>query len=253
MVGNLHYIPPLELVGTLNLTRNIAVNATGAVEQLATGLAQAHNYGLAKQPPTEFSAVAGLTIALTREAGTPGTTIAREAARQLGWQAYDHELLEIIGREKGVRLSLLEGVDEQVRSSIVTFAESFGGAPAVTEFGYYRDLVETILLLAARGRCVIVGRGAAFLLPRATTLRVRLIGERPDRVRAAGEERGLAPAEAERWVAETDKHRQRFIQRHFGLDATNPTHYDLVLNAPRWTVAQAAGLIVEAARRRTEN
>jgi cytidylate kinase len=192
-----------------------------------------------------------LTITLTREAGTPGTTIAQEAARQLGWQAYDHELLEIVAREKHLRASQLEGLDEQVRSQLVTFAESIGGTPSVTEFGYFRDLAETILLLAAKGRCVIVGRGAAFLLPKAKTLSVRVVGERSDRIQAAAKDRGLSVKEAERWVTETDEQRERFVQRHFGLDATNPSHYDLVLNASHWTVADAAGLVVEAVRRRT--
>jgi cytidylate kinase len=188
---------------------------------------------------------------MTREAGTAGTAIAQEAARQLGWQAYDRELLELVAREKGIKLSLLESIDEQARSQLHTFAESFGGSPAITEYGYFRDVTETILLLGAHGRCVIVGRGAAFLLQRETTLRVRLVGERPERVRAVAETRGLSAADAERWVEETDQHRRRFNQRHFGVDGTNPTHYDLVLNAFRWTVEEAAGLIVEAARRRT--
>jgi hypothetical protein len=53
----------------------------------------------------------GFTIALTREVGARGTTVARELATRLGWQVYDHELLELVAQEMSLRTSLLESVD----------------------------------------------------------------------------------------------------------------------------------------------
>src|SRR5579859_1738914 len=52
-------------------------------------------------------------IALAREAGTQGTAIGQEVSKRLGWHVYDHELLEQIARDMGLRTNLLETVDEK--------------------------------------------------------------------------------------------------------------------------------------------
>ena len=53
------------------------------------------------------------TVALAREAGTQGTAVGHEVGRRLGWPVYDHELLERIAQEMGLRTNLLESVDER--------------------------------------------------------------------------------------------------------------------------------------------
>jgi len=52
------------------------------------------------------------TIAVSREAGSGGASIAREIGRRLGWAVYDHELLDKISAETGLRTELLESLDE---------------------------------------------------------------------------------------------------------------------------------------------
>ena len=43
------------------------------------------------------------TIALSRESGTQGTTVAQELGSRLGWPTYDHELLERIAQDMNLR------------------------------------------------------------------------------------------------------------------------------------------------------
>src|SRR5207244_2167638 len=50
-------------------------------------------------PPKPRSLPAAVTVAVSREAGARGGTIARRAAQKLSWQAYDQELLEYIAQE----------------------------------------------------------------------------------------------------------------------------------------------------------
>ena len=45
----------------------------------------------------------GFTITVSREAGTQGTAVAKELGTLLGWHVYDHELLEQIARNMGLR------------------------------------------------------------------------------------------------------------------------------------------------------
>jgi cytidylate kinase len=189
---------------------------------------------------------AGLTITIAREAGCPGTSVAQEVGDRLGWPVYDHELLERIANEMGLRVSLLESIDERRQSWLLESMEAFAATPHVNESSYVRHLLETILSLGSHGECVIVGRGAAQILPTETTLRVRLIGQLKDRIAAFAARFGLSLKEAARKVEETDRERLAFIKDHFHRDPTESGQYDLVLNTSRWPIAGCADLIIRA-------
>ncbi len=197
-----------------------------------------------------------LSIALSREAGTQGTAVAREVGRLLGWQVYDHELVERIAQDMGLRTSLLESVDERHHSWLVEAVEGFLSAPRegdwgplVTEDAYLHHLIRTVLALGMHGECAIVGRGAAFILPAATTLRVRLVAPVRERMATLGRNLGIAERQAAQRVRALDRERNDFVRDHFLKEPTDPCNYDLVLNASRLSVTQNAEVIVETLHR----
>jgi hypothetical protein len=167
----------------------------------------------------------------------------------LGWVVYDRELLQHIAADMGVRTSLLESLDEKQRNWLLECLEAFGFAPTVSESAYARHLLETLMSLGAHGECVIVGRGAAQVLPMAATLRVRLVGSMEDRIKAVSQRFGIPPEEAKTWVERTDAQRVRFVKEHFQKDPTDPHGYDLVLNSSRWSVPECADIIIDGLRR----
>ena len=191
----------------------------------------------------------GWSIALTRAAGVPGTSIAHAVGDRLGWPVYDHELVEKIAGEMGLRVSLLDSVDEHRRSWLQECAEQFMAVPTVSDTTYVRHLIETILSLGAHGDCILVERGAAQILPRQSTLRVRLVAKREDRIRGIGERFHLHGPEAIRKLEEIDRDRAAFIRDFFRKDVADPTSYDLLLNASTWSVSECADLIVDALHR----
>src|SRR3954451_10474791 len=105
-----------------------------------------------------------LTIAISRQVGAGGTSIAAEVGKRLGWPVYDHALVERIAQEMHLRTKLLESVDERHTSWLTDCAESFSQSPLVSTSAYVRHLIQTILSLGAHGSCVVVGRGAAQIL-----------------------------------------------------------------------------------------
>jgi cytidylate kinase len=224
-------------------------------EQLAEAMARERRRWQRREPVTVENEVAPMpgppafTIAISREAGANGALVARAVAGRLGWQVYDRELLQRVAADMRVRLDLVESVDERRKGWLQEYLEAFSGAPQPSEGAYLRHLLQTLLALSAHGQCVIVGRGAAQALPAATTLRVRLVGPREDRIRAIQQRLGLTPEEAARWVANTDSERGRFIREHFRKDPNDPQGYDLVLNTSRFSVPACAELIVEALHR----
>jgi cytidylate kinase len=194
-------------------------------------------------PPSTYS------IALSREVGARGTTIAQAVGERLNWTVYDQELLERIAREMKLRTSLLESMDERRVHWLQECVEAFTSAPGVSTGAYVRHLIETLLSLGTHGSCIIVGRGAPHVLPSDTTLRVRLVAPLEERIKVMSEELGVSQQEAARQVASLERERLQFIKEHFHKDPTDPLNYDLVLNSGRFSVGECAELIIEALHR----
>ena len=58
---------------------------------------------------------------------------------------------------------------------------------------------------------------------------------------------GLAPEDARRQARANDGARAAWVQRFYGRDVTDPSLYDLVLNATKFGVDECVALIVGAA------
>ena len=217
-------------------------------QQLAESMVLAGSYAVAghKGLPHDEAARPPFTIAVSRETGSGGTSVAAAVGERLGWPVYDNQLIERIAREMHLRASLLDSVDEKRKSWLLESVEAFSSGKTVSESAFVRQLVESVLSLGTHGKCVIVGRGAAHILPPATTLRVRLVGDQEDRVLAMCRRLGLSHTEAVRLVEVTDRERARFIRDHFQKDSTDPRSYDLVLNTSRLSYAACAEMVIEA-------
>ncbi len=187
-----------------------------------------------------------LTIAISRQAGARGNTVARSVGRRLGWSVLDHELLEKMAAEMHVNVSLLDNIDEQHVPWLVERMEAFSSVPFVSESSYVRQLLDTVLSLAARGECVIVGRGASQILPPALAIRVRLVADFADRAQTMMRELSCTLDEAERQVKTLDQQRSAFVRSHFHCDAAAPENYDLLLNTSRLDTDTCSQIIITA-------
>jgi cytidylate kinase len=188
------------------------------------------------------------SIAISREAGTRGPVVARAVAARLGWQVYDNELLEMVARDLHVRVKLLDNIDERHVPWLQECIEAFAAVPAVREGKYVRHLIETMLSLATLGKCILVGRGSTFVLPPATTLRVRLVAPIEDRIAAICRDQNLSRQDAVRFIETTDRERERFVKLHFQRDPADPRYYDLFLNTAQFSLTECADMIVEGLR-----
>jgi cytidylate kinase len=198
-------------------------------------------------PATPAKATRTCTVAISREAGTEGLAIGQALAGHLGWELYSrHELLERVAGEMKLPVTLLEDLDERW---VGWLEETFSGLLAhsnASQSAYMHHLVKTLQALAARGKCVIVGRGAAYLLPKETALRVRLIGSQRDRVAILASNRKIPLPEAERQLGVIDQQRDHFVRQYFGKDPADPANYDLILNRSQFSVDECAGIIAAA-------
>lgn len=228
------------------------MNIPTSPERVTEALARAQHHWQQTQDVAGSAKPAHFTIAVSREAGTYGAAIAHEVGARLGWPVYDRELLQRIADDLGVRRSLLEAVDERRPGWLEDCLSGFASVSVISELAYFRHLVETLLSLAKIGSCVIVGRGATAALPMATTLRVRIVAPLAHRIAAVASEHGVSLDEAATRVETTDRKRNRFVASHFQIDPAKPEHYDLLVNAARFTAAESADLIIAALTRLRE-
>jgi cytidylate kinase len=217
---------------------------------LADAIVHANIYRKAHEDARLSPEGPALTIALSRQVGAGGTSIATEVGNRLGWPVYDHALLERIAHEMHLRTQLLESVEEHRTHWLTESLESFSQAPTISTNAYVRHLIQTVLSLGAHGSCIIVGRGSPYILPPATTLRVRIVAAREHRVLGLSRERGITRAEADAQLDQIDRERVAFIKDHFLRDPRDVQNFDLVLNSSSFSYAECADLIIEALQRR---
>jgi cytidylate kinase len=187
-----------------------------------------------------------LTVTVSREVGALGTTVGAEVGKQLGWPVYDQDIIDKIADEMGKSTSQVRGLDERHVSWLEECLAGLSTDTPVSPTSYLKHLVATIHGLAVNGRCIIVGRGANYILPSRTTLCVRLVGDLKDRIKAVGQRRSISDREAARWIEQTENDRAGFLRDNFGKDSADPHHYDLVLNTSRLSVEECAESIVHA-------
>jgi len=191
-----------------------------------------------------------VSIAISRQAGSRGAEIADTVGTRLGWPVYDQKLLARIAEETGLNERLLEQLDERCANWLTELLGGFSARPSPTEGTYMKHLLQLLVSVGQIGHCVIVGRGAGYVLPLETTVRVRVVAPRPLRIAKTELRRGLSRTEAERWVDQTDADRERFIKNHFNRDPHDPLNYDLTLNSGRYSTDECARLIVDATQMR---
>jgi cytidylate kinase len=210
-----------------------------------------HGYRGDAVTPPPAARPRGLTVAVSREAGARGESIARRAGRDLGWQVFDADALDHLGRDEAAREELLADLPAAVREWAAAEAATAVRRRRLDPASAAGVAVRLMVALAARGEVVLVGRGAGFLLPAASTLHVRVVAPRAERVAYLADWLRLAPAEAAAELADRDAKRDRFLADVIGVaDSADPCGYDLVLNSNRLGEEAAAAVIVQAVRHR---
>src|SRR5262249_23199545 len=104
-----------------------------------------------------------------------------------------------------------------------------------------------ILTLGVRGEAIFVGRGAGFILPRPSTLHVRVIAPREDRISYMSQWLRLSREEAAEQVRLRESKREDYLAACIHLPSDGILH-DMTLNSSSLGEELCADLIIQAAR-----
>jgi cytidylate kinase len=200
-----------------------------------------------------------LVITISRQIGSGGTIVGQLAAKRLGLNYVDAEILQRAADMLGVQdPRSLEALEEHAPGGLwgrFARAVSIGApdAPFVpSPPGVYEGHVqeverEIIREIAAHRNAVIVGRGAAHLLSGPFILRVFVHAPRAWRIERVREGYSLAEAEAREMVLRSDKRRADFVRELRGCSWTDACLYDLTIDTSVVGIEMAAGLVAEIA------
>jgi cytidylate kinase len=190
-------------------------------------------------------APAGLTIAMSREAGARGGSIARHVGRRLGWQVYTQELLEFLCGNDAARQSILSDVPADAADWVSEEMARLVREKLV-DSNAENEMQTLLLTLASRGQIVLVGRGAGYYLPRESTLHVRIIAPLKDRIGHMADWLRLPYDQAAEQVRKRDESRAEYMSKHFGKHLVEPHDFDLILNSGLIGEETATEVIVSA-------
>src|SRR5437763_1440663 len=153
------------------------------INDMAEGESPLHGFQGDRAPAPPVSGVpAALTVAVSREAGARGGTIGRRAGRKLGWQVYDQELLEYMSQDPSVVQGMIDALGPPAAAWVESRLERLMRSESVSQHPSVVSLARTMLALGAQGGVVLIGRGAGCILPRESTLHVRVVAALEERI-----------------------------------------------------------------------
>jgi cytidylate kinase len=218
--------------------------------------------------------------------GSGAREVAELAARQLGLDYVDREILARAAQSLGVSMTAVEQRDERaatlgerLASMLRNFLERSavaGGDPAlgpeslgmvlsrryselagesasepedVDERQYIRTITGVIEALAEPGNVVLLGRGSPIILrDRPDSLHVLMMAPVDLRVHRVALREEMSAEDAARRVHDSDRGRVAFHRKFFKVDADDPSLFDLVVNTGRLPFEVGAELVASAAR-----
>ena len=178
-------------------------------------------------------------ITISRQMGSQGDELAAELARRLGWRCLCREVINQAAVDAGVPLVALADIDE---------LGFLGLRPRQEEWQAYQAQVERIIhRLAEEENAIIVGRGSQVALrshPRA--LHLRVVAPLETRLTRFQAREQISPEAARARLDASDRARNRYLRRSYGVALDDPTLYHLVINTGLVQFSQAIALVLQA-------
>ena len=195
-------------------------------------------------------------ITISRQFGSGGRTVGHLIAEKLGIPFYDKELVDQIALESGFAPKFVEENGEHAPGkSVLSYAFTASGIPGVMNGLSTADFLwsiqcSTILQIADKGPCVIVGRNADYILKdRKDTLHIFIHADmdfRADRIVRLYGESEKSPVSR---LREKDKRRSVNYQHYTGRNWGASENYDLCINTAVVGVEEAAQIVVDIINR----
>ena len=190
---------------------------------------QVKKWGFEHREKTEHTAAINM-LTVSREPGSGGKLIAKGIAERLGFDLFHQEMIHEMALSAKVSSRVLESLDEKGLSMLDDWVSVVIKQQHLWPDEYLQHLLKVVGTIGKHGNAVLVGRGANFILPSETTLRLRVIAPSAFRAKKVAATYDLPLKQAEQRILNTDSSRRAFIRKYFHKEVSDPIHYDVVIN-----------------------
>jgi hypothetical protein len=190
----------------------------------------------------------GPWLTVSRQLGSGGGRIGQLVGSSLGWEVYDHEILERIAEHTQTRNEVLSRLDSDEIGPFRDYIAQLIVPGDLSRAAFLREVIDVIWSIARQGHAVVLGRGANWFLDAQYGLRVRVIAPLEQRIAAISRSSRVPEDQARQMIDRHDDQRRSFVRQTFGRDVDDPVGYDLIVNTGGLDHDAAAAVILSALR-----
>jgi len=196
-------------------------------------------------------------ITISREYGSGGRQIGLVAAKKLGMEFYDKELIDAAAKEIGFPAEIIADREQRLTNSLLynfamgtLYGLSYPKEPKLSELPLTEQIYvaqkKAIEEAAKRGSCVFIGRCADYILRKNKDLiKVFLYSDPSSKEKRAILYYGLKEKNVLKEIEKIDKEREKHYKFYTGTDWKNFSNYDIMLNVDKYGVEKTADIIVD--------
>ncbi|MDY5483710.1 MAG: cytidylate kinase-like family protein [Clostridium sp.] len=197
-------------------------------------------------------------ITISREYGSGGRQIGYMAARKLGMEFYDKELIDAAAREIGFPPDLIADREQRLTNSLLynfamgtLYGMTYPREPKISELPLTEQIFvaqkKAIVEASKKGSCVFIGRCADYILKsRPDVLRVFIYADREIRKRRAVEAYGVLQENIDEFLYQSDKRRRIHYENFTNQKWGSRENYDLMLNSGELGLEKCVEILCEA-------
>ncbi len=185
-----------------------------------------------------------IIITISREYGSGGRYIGRLIADILGIKFYDKDFIKKLAEETGLSEEYIES-NEQKRDILSSLNNGYYFGLDNRDELFLKES-ELIKEVADKESCVIIGRGADFILKdRTNVIKIFIYSDMENKIKRATEFYGMDKEKAKKEIKQIDKLRGNHYKYYTGSEWDNHSNYDICINSDTLGVEKTAELICD--------
>lgn len=178
-------------------------------------------------------------ITIGREYGSGGREIGEKLAERLEIPYYDKKILERLAKESGICDEVITSYDEKPTNSLLYslamnpygFVNSMNASQPL-EVRVHLSQVKLMKKIAKEGSCVLIGRGADYILKdELDVFRFFICADMEKRVERIMKLESVSAEKAKLLMAKADKNRAQFYNYYTNQKWGDAKNYDLCVNS----------------------
>jgi cytidylate kinase len=176
-------------------------------------------------------------VTISRGTMSGGKKLAQMLCSELGYKCVSREII--------IKAADDYGVEEYVLFEAISKSPSLINKLTFERERYLAFIQASLCEYAKDDNLIYHGHAGHFLLEGIDhVLKIRVIAELPDRIKAAMERNHLSEKEAEKYIERVDKERAKWTNFLYARDWTSPSLYDIVINSSQLSIDNSINTIV---------